>query len=578
MPEAKPAPFAATEFRRQAADATVLRHWSPAGANDWTHAALWSAAGRCSRLLQDRTGPGELVLIVSRTSTLAVACFLGGIGAGRTVSIFPPQHPIQEAEEFRRQQAAAVARIDPRLIVVFEEQVRDDLLAIAPDLASRLLLIRASDASAGIEAGWEVDAHCFSERVEGRIMPNVPLFVQHGSGTTGVKKAVAVFAAQLANQFEVYWRGSIVRSITAEPRVASWLPLYHDMGLVAACLLPLIGGAPISLLDPFDWVACPQLLFDMIETDGATLCWMPNFAFRHYVRLHRFLVRRDLSTVRAWVNCSEPCRSADAEDFEAAFSGWGVHAGVVVGCFAMAEAVFALTSGVPGERRSLPLPRGGLALGARLAPARAVHGPAEGDRARREGVHSILSSGRPLADVEVDIYVDGRRAEDGVYGEIGVRAGFLFDGYRDRTRQQSGFRGDGTFMTGDLGVILDQHLFVLGRSKEVIIIGGRNLYAGDLEAALAGIPGIKRGRIVAFGVANANTGTEDLVIVAERDVEHAACGERLTARISELLQAIFLVKPHDVRIVNGRWLVKTTSGKLSRDANRRKYESELFQS
>jgi acyl-CoA synthetase (AMP-forming)/AMP-acid ligase II len=341
--------------------------------------------------------------------------------------------------------------------------------------------------------------------------------------------------------------------MTPHPRIASWLPLYHDMGLVAALVLPTLGGCEMAFIDPFYWVESPQSLFNVIERERANLVWMPNFAFRHYVRIARLLRSRDLSSVEAWINCSEPCRAADADTFEARFADMGVRGDSVIGCYAMAETVFGVSQGVVGARKVLY----------------AAEDQAPGEPVR-PGEKAILSSGPPIPDLEIALFTNEARAADDQYGEIGIRAPFLFAGYGGMTAEQSGLRPDGFFMTGDLGAIRDGELFVFGRLKETIIVNGKNIFAGDVEALVAGVEGLKAGRIVAFGVENPGTGSEDLIVVAERGPS-ARDEASIVSDVTRLINAAFLVSPRAVAVVAERWLVKTTSGKISRAENRAKY-------
>jgi fatty-acyl-CoA synthase len=184
----------------------------------------------------------------------------------------------------------------------------------------------------------------------------------------------------------------------------------------------------------------------------------------------------------------------------------------------------------------------------------------------------VLSSGAPIPGVEVGVFVDGRRAQgEGIYGEIGLAGGFVFGGYRGLGREESGLTADGVYMTGDLGTMLNGRLYIFGRRKEIIIVNGKNLYAGDVEERVGAARGVKPGRAVAFGIENAALGTEELVVVAESDPTAELPEAAVRAGIVAAVSDAFLVKPHDVRLVEGRWLVKTTSGKISRAKNRAKY-------
>ncbi|MBK1661335.1 AMP-binding protein [Paracraurococcus ruber] len=548
-------------FEAAAPEAPALAFADAAGTRRWTQRALWSAAATEAARIAARTAPGDLVLIVSRTRPEAMALFLGAMLAGRPPAFFPPRSPRTDPAYFARQQTEAIRRIAPALVAATEAETRDGLLALSPELAPRLL----EDAPAP-EADWQAARAQFAARLRGAAHGGIPLFLQHSSGTTGIKKACAITAPALVAHFDAYWRQVVRARLAPDARVASWLPLYHDLGLVMAFLMPLLNAAPIACLDPFDWVARPQGLPDLIEAERATLCWMPNFAFRHHVRLQPFLARRDLSSMQAWISASETCHARDAEDFEAAYAAWGVRPGTVTALYGMAETVCAMTQSLPGRRRALAAPRD-VAPGAVLGRERLATDLAAA-AAAWPGARLILSSGRPVPGTRLAVYRDGAPQPEGIYGEIGVRSA-SFVGHAGAARLP-----DGGFPTGDLGVILDGEAFVLGRLKEVIIVAGRNLHAGDVEAVAGAVPGAKPGRIVAFGVENAATGTEDLVIVAERDAAAGVTPDALRAAIARAVTAEFLVSAQAVRVVEERWLVKSTAGKIAREANRRKYLAE----
>jgi acyl-CoA synthetase (AMP-forming)/AMP-acid ligase II len=273
--------------------------------------------------------------------------------------------------------------------------------------------------------------------------------------------------------------------------------------------------------------------------------------------------------VKLWVDCSEPCRWPDARGFEAAFAEWGVRPRSVVGCYAMAETVFAVSQCAPGERRALSVPPA-VPPGTPIAQTGALLLTDDVPGDPPPGHKGVLSSGRVLPGLDVATYHEGRRLPDGTYGEIGISGDFLFPAYRGRSVAESNI-ADGVFRTGDLGVILDGHVFVFGRLKEIIIVNGKNIFAGDVEAALGLVHGVKKGRAVVFGVDSDMTGSEELIVVAEQDEAAAVPEAELRSAVSRAVSEAFLVKPRDVRIVAERWLVKSTSGKISRDENRRRY-------
>lgn len=528
----------------------VLRHWRQGQCEALTGRDFWQRVTARAEWIAANTPPGGLVLVIGATGVEAMALFLGIAAAGRLGAFFPPASPLQDQRHFFDQQRAALAAIAPDAICVLEDAAAETLRRIDPDLA-RVVRLAPSTATGYSVAAMDV--------LRARLASDAPLFVQHSSGTTGIKKAVAISGRMLAGQFGAYWPGLRAELGVDRLSVASWLPLYHDMGLIAGFLLPMLGGDCVSILDPFEWIGAPGRFLEMIEADGCDIAWMPNFAFRHFTRLRRALKPARLGSMKLWIDCSEPCRLADAQGFEAAFADWGVRPRSVVGCYAMAETVFAVSQGRPATRIGLAVPPD-------VAPGQAV--PEDWlAEAAPPGRKLVLSSGHMLPGVSLAVFDGDRELPEGHYGEIGLRAPFLFGGYRGF----SAAAAEGVFRTGDLGVVLRGQVFVFGRLKEIIIVNGKNLFAGDVEAALAAIPGLRPGRAVAFGIESDQTGSEELVLVAEQDEAAGITAAESRAAISRLVTESFLVKPRDVRIVADRWLVKSTSGKISREANRHRY-------
>jgi len=372
-------------------------------------------------------------------------------------------------------------------------------------------------------------------------------FLQYSSGTTGLRKGVMITHGMFSAQVESY-RDAL--GIVPADRVASWLPLYHDMGLVACFLMPIAMGISSSLIDPFYWVSRPSVLFREIEAFRATHVWMPNFAFNHLANTVDPSAPYDLGTMRAFINCSEPCKVETFSRFVEAFRSWGVRTEMLQTCYAMAESVFAVTQSPP-ETPVTVLQRDG---------------------------SSLLSVGRLVGGLELRITDDGGRdCADGTTGEIELRGSMVTRGYLNNDEATAAALHDGWYRTGDLGFRSDGELYITGRKKELLIIHGRNYYAHDIEALVAGFPEVKPGRVVAFGRANAETGSDDLVIVAER-MPAAAGGEERTLRrkIKAGVAEALGVTVAAVTFVPAGWIVKTTSGKIDRDNNRKKYlEGEL---
>jgi acyl-CoA synthetase (AMP-forming)/AMP-acid ligase II len=272
---------------------------------------------------------------------------------------------------------------------------------------------------------------------------------------------------QVIDQVKTY---ADVIGLRAGNPIASWLPLYHDMGLIACFMLPLVVHCPVAMIDPFDWLVRPLMLFEAIEACKAQYCWLPNFAFQHLANAVRATHSFDLSTIRAFVNCSEPCKADSHQTFLASVGRFGVGSGQVQVCYAMAENVFAVT-----QTRLSASPRVIAVHRNYLEERRAVMGtPGTGIE--------LVSCGAPLPGVQVRIVNERRQTrEDGHIGEIAISGPTLFSGYNGQSELTEQVLIQGEYFSGDLGFILNGQLYVVGRKDDMIIVYGRNFLAHELE-------------------------------------------------------------------------------------------------
>ena len=348
--------------------------------------------------------------------------------------------------------------------------------------------------------------------------PEEPCLLQHSSGTTGLQKGVMLSHAAVLRHVRNY--GEAI-GLNAGDKIVSWLPLYHDMGLIAAFHVPLAFGIPTIQLDPFEWVTSPVLLLEAITREHPTIGWLPNFAFHLMAtRIHADdLEGVRLDSMRLLVNCSEPVRAASHDLFAARFAKYGLNPNCLSACYAMAETTFAVTQTVPGRQA------------ARLEAARAELGCGAYRPAQpAEAVRCCVSSGRPIAGCEVRVVDDlGQDLAEGLVGELLVRSVSAFSGYRNQPELTAAVLRNGWYHSGDLGFCLAAEYYVIGRKKDLIILAGKNIYPEDVEAAVNEVPGVMPGRVVAFGQENPDNGTEQIVVIAETNVpaeEHVALQRR----------------------------------------------------
>jgi acyl-CoA synthetase (AMP-forming)/AMP-acid ligase II len=511
-----------------------------------SYGELFARADRIAAgLLARGVGPGERVVIVLPQGLELVATFLACLAMGAIPSILPPVSPKQEPRLYWRDMDALLTRIQARLLVTFEAYAADAhaLMPTAGDQVAMAADLAASEAAPA--PAWHEPA------------PGDVAFLQHSSGTTAVKKGVMITHAAAVEQLRAY--GACLE-LSPDDRVVSWLPLYHDMGLIACFLLPVLAGLDLVTHDTFEWVASPGLLLETVQASRASLAWLPNFAFQHLCDAVDPDRRFDLSSLRAVINCSETCRPATMQAFVDRFAPCGLDPAAVQTCYAMAETVFAVSQSRLGDPpRVLCVDRPDFAMGEPVTPC-------PPDQAARR----LASCGPLLQGVECRVLdAAGGELGEGVVGQIAVRAPFLFTGYYRLPHETQAAFADGWCLTGDLGLMLDGELYVTGRLKDMLIIHGKNIMAHDVEAAVAGAAGVKPGRVVALGVFDPRLGSDNLVVVAELEdalLDPAAARAEVKRRVVQTLG----LTVSRVRIAPPGWIVKSTSGKLNRKENLQK--------
>ena len=491
---------------------------------------------------------GDLVLLILRQGLDAHAAFLGAMLGGFVPSFLPFPNARQDHLLFWSQHRRLFDSCGARLAIVF-----DELGAPVAECAdgTGLQVIKQSDVE---RFGPDPLPRDFADG-------SAVALLQHSSGTTGLKKGVALSYDSISRQIESYG-GSLGLFTGTQPVIATWLPLYHDMGLISSFLLPCFCGIPIISLDPFAWIASPRSLLDAIDRHRATHVWLPNFALLVLAGKVRRPANWDLSSLQAVICCSEPCKPASFDAFLAKFAPMGLRREAILTCYAMAETVFAVSqSAVGSSPRRMTLSSASLAAGIVAGPGSTADGV------------TLLSNGCPIDGCKVRIEPIAPVGEQDI-GEIIVRSDFMFDAYYRNPEATSAAWKDGWYHTGDVGFLDDGELFVVGRIKDIIIVNGRNIFAHDVEAAVSSVAGIKPGRCVAFGAYSDSVGSEQLVVVAER-IEPAQPDAELRQAINRAVLTECGIPCSDILIVGPDWLVKTTSGKVSRSENAKRYAQHL---
>ena len=501
------------------------------------HAAAFHALG---------IQPGDLVLIAHTQNFESIYAFWGALWLGAIPTLFPSLTEKLDADVYRRNMTQLIALSQVKAVFT-----SDDFAATLRDVANCPVYGTGDLPLDALPSSFTAPD------------PEAIAFLQHSSGTTGLQKGVALAHTAVLNQLAAY---SEAIALKPDDVVVSWLPLYHDMGLIAGFLLPLVQGVPLVLLSPFDWVQHPALLLQAIDRYRGTLCWLPNFAYNHCARRIR---RRDkeavsLASMRLFINCSEPVRHSSHQLFLDAFAAQGVTPDMLGVSYAMAENTFAVTQTSPGQSANLDWINGRILAEQKLAePVEPTHAEAV----------PMVSCGLPILGTAVTIVnEDGESLPPHQVGEIVVQSDCMLTGYYKRDDLRP-FR-NGWYHTGDRGYLAEGELYVIGRSKDLIINAGKNVYPQDIEAVVNEVPGVYPGRAVAFGVPDEREGTELIAVVAEVETADPEQQNQIRLAIRQAVGMETAVSASFVTLVPRHWLLKTSSGKIARAENRRKWLAE----
>jgi len=478
--------------------------------------------------------------------------FFGVLQAGGIpVPIYPPARP-EQIEEHLRRHAGILTNADARFLITVPEALRVARLLRTWVPSLQALLTPQSFANATAVA---LTVHP---------PPDAIALLQYTSGSTGAPKGVILSHADLLANIAAMGSAVAVRS---DDCFVSWLPLYHDMGLIGAWLGSLCFGIPLVSLSPLSFLAQPLRWLKAIDTHHGTLSAAPNFAYELCLKRLRDedLDELDLSCWRRALNGAEPVGAETLRRFSERFSRCGLRAEALAPVYGLAEAAVGLT--FPPSTR-------GPVVDCIDRERFAVSGEALMLPCTDTQAMSIVSCGRPLPGYHLRILDrQGQVLPERREGRLYFQGPSATRGYFRNPQATAALIQDGWHDTGDRGYLAGGELYLTGRFKDLIIRGGRNLYPYEVEQAVGEVSGVRKGCVVAFAATDQARGSERLVLVAETRERDSARRGSLAQRVRERATEVLGSPPDEVLLVPPRSVLKTSSGKLRRGATRERWAS-----
>jgi 1-acyl-sn-glycerol-3-phosphate acyltransferase len=495
--------------------------------------------------------PLDRVALMLPTGTEFFAAFLGTLYAGAVpVPIYPPMQ-LSQLEEYLRRQTKILRNAEAKVLVTVPEALRLGglLRGLVPSLR-------------GIESVSNLASAPMGTPLPALNDPGATALIQYTSGSTGDPKGVVLSHANLLANIR-----AILKAIdaTSADVLLSWLPLYHDMGLIGAWLGPLYAGAKCYIMSPLSFLAHPQSWLWASHRYRATISAAPNFAFELCLKQidDSDLSGLDLSSLRFVANGAEPVSIHTLRRFIERFSGFGFRPGAMAPVYGLAECAVALALPPPGRE---PL------IDRINREALTRRGVAEPTDVNDPDAIEIVACGRPVPGHEIRIVDEaGREVQERREGRLEFRGPSATSGYfHNEAKTRELFRG-GWLDSGDQAYIANGDVFITGRIKDIIIRAGQHVYPQELEEAVGDIAGATKGAVAAFGVSDRASGTERIVLLAETAQTAAAELESLKARARAVVTEIIGSPPDDIVFVEPGTVPKTSSGKIRRAAAKEHY-------
>ena len=510
--------------------------------------------------------PGAHVAVLGPTSrelmTIVRGCWLAGVAS----MVLPLPMRMGSLDEFVNSTRARIRHGDAKLVLI-DAQLAPFYAAVPgdpPTVPMTDLLPGAPNVPSG-------------DRLEPPAGdPDRLVILQYTSGSTSEPKGVMIPDRVLSANIDAC---ALAAELGDDEVMVSWLPLYHDMGLVGFLAIPMTLGVDLVQAAPQDFMAKPGNWMQWVSDWGGTATAGPNFA---YVLATRALARLapgtlDLSRLTLSLSGAEPVDPRAVAAFVAAAEPQGFSAGAVFPAFGMAET--AIGAAFPPRGRGIRTDAVDREVLERQRVAKPVAEPVLDEDALVGEVRHLPLLGGPIPGMEFRIVHPDTHDElpERHVGELWLRGTSVTPGYYKREEATAALFQDGWLRTGDLAYLLGGELVICGRIKDVIIVGGRNVFPEDIERAVGPLPGVRAGNVIAFGM-EGYKGKESVVVVAEiRSGEGEPTPEEIRESIHHRTLEVCGLPPRDVMLVRPGTLPKTSSGKLQRARCREDYLAEELQ-
>lgn len=514
--------------------------------------AIWQRGNEIqSGLMARGLRPGEFVVLILPTGLELVAAYFGVMLAGAVPALVAsPLNRVGDSQVYLQHVSKILDNASARILYC-DEEVAALFRGEERALLGKTLLVTPTDIT---------PAAALPDPIQ--LDPDDVAAIQYSSGATGTPKGVLLSHRAVLNNVRAM---RTALGLTSDSVSVNWIPLYHDMGLIDAFLLPLLCGCPTVLIPTMDFMREPALWLRAIHRYRGAMSWAPNFAYSLCAKRipEDDLGGLDLSCWRIAISAAEPILASTIEHFTQRFSSYGFKPEAMTPFYGLAENVTAVTAHpVQDPPKIETIDRDELARSDLARPS--VNGL------------SSVSVGQALPGCEVEIRDSGREGlPDRHVGNIWVRSDSLFSGYNRDAELTERVLVDGWLDTGDRGYLANGQLFFVSRAKDLIVIGGDKYAPHDVEAAINRVSGVREGCAIAFGLASEERGTEELVAVVETKEEHPEALEKLKQSIRLAVTRDTGLALRHLKLVPPGGIEKTTSGKLARVATRHHFIESL---